>query len=180
MSDPGAIAVAELHKEGFPVSPIPGPSALTSLISASGILCNSFYFIGFLPKKEQEKKVIFNNCPKNSPIIFFETAKRLLKTLTLFENDLPIKTICLGKELSKTFETIIEGNLDHALEKLSATPIKGEWIVIIELDFKQIDNKKENEIISELKALDFSSKQIKILSKLLSIPNNRLKKELLI
>ena len=152
--------------------PLPGPSAVATLISISGIRCNTFYFVGFLPKKESEKINCFK-CPENSPLLFFETAKRLKATLTTLETHFPVSELCLGKELSKTFETIFKGSVTKLMKTIKKSEIKGEWVGLLTFDHNKLYLDYENKTIQELKKENLSMKQTKKIAKLLGISANK-------
>ncbi|MCX7916990.1 MAG: 16S rRNA (cytidine(1402)-2'-O)-methyltransferase, partial [bacterium] len=74
ISDPAYVLVNEAYKNNIKVIPVPGPSALTASLSISGFPLKNVYFIGFIPKKENEKKKIFEKFKEgNETIIFFES-----------------------------------------------------------------------------------------------------------
>lgn len=81
ISDPGGILVAEAVKKGIDVIPIPGPSALTTLISVSGIPMDKFLFLGFLPHKKGRQTMIERIKNTDVPVVFYESPHRILKTL---------------------------------------------------------------------------------------------------
>ena len=83
ISDPGYFLVSQAKKEGIEVVPIPGPSAIITALSASGLASNSFSFFGFLPSKKIARiKYLQNKTALNETIIFYESPKRILATLT--------------------------------------------------------------------------------------------------
>ncbi|RAP38721.1 16S rRNA (cytidine(1402)-2'-O)-methyltransferase [Candidatus Marinamargulisbacteria bacterium SCGC AAA071-K20] len=175
IADPGAHLLTQLHKESFPIVPLPGPSAITTLISVSGILCNQFTFLGFLPKKENDKIRAFNKCIE-FPIVFFESAKRLNATLKTLDIHYPVKEICLGKELSKKFETVFTGSIDEFKSSIKDSEIKGEWVVIVTFNLKALKLDYENKTIEALKEARLSMKQTKVVAKLLNISANKANK----
>jgi 16S rRNA (cytidine1402-2'-O)-methyltransferase len=123
---------------GINIYPIPGPSSITALISISGILANNFVFIGFFPKKmEEAKKIVLNSSKLDIPILFFETSKRLVKTLQFLEELYEIEAILVAKELTKIFECHYFGPINKILEELSSSSLKGEWAVFVKLKNKQ-------------------------------------------
>jgi 16S rRNA (cytidine1402-2'-O)-methyltransferase len=180
IADPGAHLIKKLHQEKIIISPIPGVSAVTSLISISGILANQFIFIGFFPKKAQEADKYFQASIKTqTPIFFFETAKRIQKTLNLLNKNYHISEIIVARELTKKFEQYFIGSLDHVLKELSKANIKGEWCVFLKC--KNISQTEiDLEIIKKLKAQGLSKKQILYIGKeILGYTKNKLYKNLI-
>lgn len=172
ISDPGALLTKACHEKNIPVSPIPGPCAAIALLSASGLNDTHFYFAGFLPKKEDEllKKLDHFKLFKG-PIVAFETANRLEKTLSILAKSTLIDCICCGKELTKTFETIIFGSLEEVTHKLKNILIKGEWCLAFTLkpQTKFLDTLKP-QIDSLL--VNFSPKDIKKIAETMHWPKN--------
>lgn len=135
ISDPGYVLVREAKKAGIDVVPIPGPSALISALSASGVASDRFCFLGFLPAKSTlRQKVIQQNASLDETLIFYESPKRILASLQDFEKILGDKRlVCLAKEITKSFETIQTDTLPNLINYLQAdsTHQKGEFVVII-------------------------------------------------
>ena len=131
----GAAITLQAKKEGIEVVPIPGPSAIITALSASGLASNSFSFFGFLPSKKIARiKYLQNKTALNETIIFYESPKRILATLTdmleVFGNE---RKVCLAKELTKSFETIRTDIIENVIEYLSADLAhqKGEFVILI-------------------------------------------------
>ncbi|MCS7181247.1 MAG: 16S rRNA (cytidine(1402)-2'-O)-methyltransferase [bacterium] len=132
ISDPAYILVNEAYKNNIRVIPIPGPSALTASLSISGFPLKNVYFIGFIPKKENEKKKIFEKFKEgNETIIFFESVYRIEKTLKLLNEILPEREICICRELTKMFEEVIRGKIKDIYELFKKERKKGEFVLII-------------------------------------------------
>ena len=113
ISDPGYILVSVAKKNSVNVVPIPGPSALIAALSASGIPSDSFSFFGFLPSKQNARiKTLKMFASRPETIIVYESPKRISATLTdmlfVFGKDCEV---CLAKEITKTFETILTTNI---------------------------------------------------------------------
>jgi len=135
ISDPGYFLVAQAKKEGLKVVPIPGPSALISALSASGLASDSFTFLGFLPSKQTARvKLLKSLVSRTETSIFYESPKRILATLTdmrrIFGDS---RKVCLAKELTKVFETIHTGSIPNLIEYLTIDQNhqKGEFVILI-------------------------------------------------
>jgi len=129
ISDPGNKLVEEVAKEGIEISPIPGPSALTALISVAGFGTDRFLFLGFLPPKNKRKKFLEKITNSEYPVVFYESCHKILKTL----EDLKGLSgeIVIGRELTKKFETIYRGKVEEVLKEVKSFPIKGEFVIIV-------------------------------------------------
>ena len=132
ISDPG-FALLRHQDKNFSVSPIPGPSSLTSALSVSPIPVNTFSFLGFLPKKtgDLEKKL---NYIKNldMPAIIFENKNRLNTLLHKINKICGKDTlICIFRELTKLNEEIIFGPVSMLIENSENIRYSGEFTIII-------------------------------------------------
>lgn len=141
ISDPGNLLVSEIRKCGFQVEPVPGVSAVSCAVSASGLCQEGFLFLGFLRRKKGKIKAELSKAgEQNLPIIFFESPFRIADTLDLALEVFGPKTFCwLGRELTKKFEEQISGRLPEVIGKIKDREILGEITVIL----KQQPNEKE-------------------------------------
>ena len=137
--DPGAILVHAIHNKNITICPVPGPSAISALLSVSGLNCNEFYFMGFFPRKPS---ALINKLQDNAgiPACFFESGKRILKTLRWLQENVSIHQICVGKELTKVHETIWF-DLEEVIGCLAEDERrqKGEWAVVIQLETSRFE-----------------------------------------
>lgn len=139
ISDPGAHLVALAHERNVTVTPIPGPSAVTALLSVSGFGETLFSFRGFFPRKESERKdevqEILEVCARGRirVNVWFESPQRIVEALEALHGGLGgFETrVCVAKELTKTFETVFIGSSEEVLvkvrEHVSCEGEKGEW-----------------------------------------------------
>ena len=135
ISDPGYHLVSQAKKAGINVIPIPGPSALITALSSSGLASNSFTFFGFLPSKQVARiKFLQTKINLDETIIFYESPKRILSTL---EDMLDVfgvsREVCLAKEITKSFETILTDKLPLLIEyrEADANHQKGEFVILV-------------------------------------------------
>ncbi len=133
ISDPGGKLVALATKENIQVLPVPGASALTSIISISGVPLDRFIFLGFLPHKKNRKKFIAEIINSKYPVIFYESPYRIIKTLKELLVLSVKKEVVVGRELTKKFETVLRGDLENVLKNIESDKInsKGEFVVIV-------------------------------------------------
>jgi len=131
ISDPGGLLVKAAVEQGVKVEAIPGPSALTYALSASGLSTDRFLFLGFLPHKKGRETLIKEIIASKQTIVFYESVHRILKTLEQLKKFGLNREIVVGRELTKKFETIYRGRVDEVLEQLKNDSVKGEFAVII-------------------------------------------------
>ncbi len=138
ISDPGARLVNAVQKAGFRIIPIPGSSAVSSAISASGSVMLSsegrFQFLGFWPNKAKERSALLEDIRNNSKTsIFFESPHQIRDTLTTLSGHLePGRQVMVGRELTKKFEqlvTLSAADIPTWLE--NAESLKGEFIILV-------------------------------------------------
>lgn len=141
ISDPGNKLIAEIIKKlgkNFPIIPVPGPSAFVTAVSVSGLPISRFLFLGFLPSKKKRKKFFEIILESRYPIVFYESAYRIIKTLKEIkdffqkhkeENEELEIVVC--KELTKKFEKILRGTLEEVIEEMKKEEIKGEFVIIL-------------------------------------------------
>lgn len=135
ISDPGYPLVQLAHHHQIPVIPIPGPCALIAALSAAGVPCSSFTFIGFLPAKSSQRQQKLQAISTMShTLVCYESTHRITESLQdialILGNDCPL---VLAKELTKSFERIISGTPTSLLTWLASDSahVKGEFVIII-------------------------------------------------
>ena len=150
VSDPGYVLVNECIRENIEYSVIPGPSSVINSLLLSGFPINKFMFLGFLPRKDSERKKVFENNIKNdATLIFFESPKRLVKTLSVMQKIYPSdKRAVLCREMTKKHEEVIRGSISEILKQVSSRELKGEICLLIEGDkhFTEPSMELNNEI----------------------------------
>ncbi|OGM14422.1 16S rRNA (cytidine(1402)-2'-O)-methyltransferase [Candidatus Woesebacteria bacterium RIFCSPLOWO2_01_FULL_39_23] len=113
------------------IVPIPGPSAITTALSVSGFNTNKFIFLGFWPKKKQNKLVSYLKDSK-LPFIFYESPYRILKTFDLLEKEFGEGVeVLIARELTKIHETLYRGGVNEVRNSLEHSTIKGELVVVV-------------------------------------------------
>ncbi len=133
VSDPGNKLVEQAVAENFVVVPIPGASALATLISVSGIDMQKFSFLGFPPHKKGRETFFKEVAASEIPVLYYDSPHRVIKNILLLQTFAPAKKIILGRELTKMFEEIVRGNAEEIEAYFSQNPtkMKGEFSVII-------------------------------------------------
>ncbi len=134
ISDPGSYTVSKLLEHKVNILAIPGPSAVTALVSVAGMGGDHYIFGGFFPKKPGQALTMLKQITSLSmPILFFESPKRIKQSIRLIEQHYPTADCVLGKELTKIYETLIYGKPSEILPQLSDDILKGEWCFILSL-----------------------------------------------
>jgi len=132
IADPGALLVRAALNEGLAVSPLPGPSAVAALLSASGLPADRYVFEGFLPHRAGERRRRLRGLAgEERTVVLFETPHRILETLGDIEEVLGPRKLVLGRELTKLHETIIAGTPLELAERLGSD-VRGEITIVLE------------------------------------------------
>lgn len=133
VSDPGFRLVREAVSRGIRVTPIPGPSASVAALAASGLPSNEFFFAGFLPRKEGERRRRLEQLSRmGSTIILYEAPHRILATLGEIAAVMGDPEICIARELTKLHEEFLRGRAGEVAAQLrSRGEIRGEFTLLI-------------------------------------------------
>lgn len=135
ISDPGFRAVRSAIKNGFIISPIPGASAIISLVSVAGVPADTFTFHGFLPHKKGRQTLLKEFAAADRAQVFYESVHRFPRLLEeIAEFCGPERVIVVGRELTKRHEEIFRGTVAEALENFTSENTKGEFVVLIAPD----------------------------------------------
>jgi 16S rRNA (cytidine1402-2'-O)-methyltransferase len=133
VSDPGYRLVQAAIAHGFPVVPLPGASAALSALIASGLPCDEFRFIGFLPPKQHARRKLLESLrPEPATTIAYESPHRILDSLADIADVLGARPVVVARELTKRYEELLRGNAASILTELKARPsVKGEITLVI-------------------------------------------------
>ena len=136
VSDPGARIVDAVRNAGLQVIPLPGASASITALSASGLINDRFYFVGFLPSKARQRENELNALlSQTATLVFYEAPHRIVDTIdALLQVFGPARQIVLARELTKLFETIHRCPLAAAPAWLAedANHQRGEFVIVLE------------------------------------------------
>ena len=133
VSDPGYRLVEAAIAHKITVIPVPGPSAATTAMSASGLPTDSFAFIGFPPPKKGKRiKFVTELAVEPRTLIFYESPKRILAFLEEIVSQMGDRPAVLAREMTKLHEEFIRGSVSEILETLRARPeVKGECTLLV-------------------------------------------------
>lgn len=130
ISDPGAEVVAAFVEANIPIEVVPGPTALTTALSVSGIRADRFVFEGFLPPKGSKRNArIAAIAEEARPVVLYESPHRIPRTLRDLRKACGDREIVVCRELTKKFEQVWRGKLSDALEQFSSP--RGEFVLVL-------------------------------------------------
>ena len=154
ISDPGSILIHEAIKEGIEIYSIPGPSALITALTLSGITLNNFAFYGFLERKNslQRKELLKIKENDIETVVFYESPKRIVETLENIKETFDNPYIVLVNDLTKKFERKYYGNTDKVIKELNDNPNfeLGEYVIVVS---KNIQETKKIECETSIEGL---------------------------
>ena len=130
ISDPGAHLVAEAHRAGVPVEPIPGPNAAIAALSASGLADVSFLFVGFPPSRSKARQQwLAELAAEPHTLIFYEAPHRIRLTLQDMLQVFGDRSVALARELTKLHGELVIRPISKHLE--ATLEERGEYTVIV-------------------------------------------------
>jgi len=162
ISDPGYILVQSAVEQGIEAIGVCGACAATTAVSISGFDCETFLFNGFLPREKgaATKKLDELKIAPTNIIIFYESPKRIIKTLLLINEAYPEAKVCLCNDLTKKYEKIYRGSVQNVIEELqqNVNHEKGEYALVVEKNVT-INVNQQDEVGIEAKLVDIMVKK---------------------
>jgi 16S rRNA (cytidine1402-2'-O)-methyltransferase len=133
LSDPGFRLVRACRRRGLPVVPVPGPNAVATVLSASGLPTNGFLFVGFLPPKTSARTAFFEKYRSfEFTLALYESCHRIAAAVDEIVRVLGEKrTVCVAKEVTKLHETFLVGTAVEVRDRLAKTSLRGEFVLLI-------------------------------------------------
>ena len=132
ISDPGFKLVRDARRAGRNVVTIPGPCAAIAALTLSGLPTDRFLFAGFLPEKAQARATaIAELAGLRATLIFYESGKRLAKTLAALHAGLGDRPAAVAREITKMFEECVDGSLSELAARYEQAAPKGEIVVMV-------------------------------------------------
>jgi len=135
ISDPGSLLVSQIKQNCSEVEVIviPGPSAVISALSISGVSVAEFTFLGFLPHKKGRETLFKEIGLSERLMVFYESPHRIMKTLESLEKFAPDKKVIVARELTKIYEQIISGTVLEVQKYFNENQdkIRGEFVVVV-------------------------------------------------
>ncbi len=132
ISDPGQRAAAAAIEQGYRVEVLPGPSAVITALTVSGLPIPAFSFLGFLPRRPGRQKKVFRAFADTpSALVFFESPFRVAKILKVALECLGNREAAVCIELTKKFENVHRGSIEELIERFDGKKIKGEVTIVV-------------------------------------------------
>jgi len=132
ISDPGFFLVREAVRAGVEVQTLPGATAFVPALVSSGLPCDRFVFEGFLPQKKGRHTRLESLREEQRTMVFYESPFRLVKMLQQMAEMLGTdRQASVCREISKVHEESVRGSLQELIEHFTATPPKGEIVVVV-------------------------------------------------
>ena len=142
--DPGYRIVNAAVDAGIRVIPIPGPSAILTALTASGLPTDSFYFGGFVSQKQSARRKTFETLSElDCTLVFYEAPHRVVETLQDIAEIYGEREIVVTRELTKLHEEFLRGT---AMEILKSITPKGEMTIVIGKPVKVADDRPVREV----------------------------------
>ena len=135
VSDPGFRLVRAVREAGLRASPVPGACAAIAALSVAGIPSDRFAFEGFLPAKAAARRErLAGLVGEPRTLIFYEASHRIEETLADLVAVFGERRAVLARELTKLFETVLDGDLASLQAQVAADPNqrKGEFVLVVE------------------------------------------------
>ena len=150
ISDPGQVLVDMCHKSGVTVTSLPGPCALITALTLSGIDSRRFVFEGFLPPDKGERREVLRSfgCETRT-VILYEAPHHLKNTLKELFDALGDRELAICRELTKRFEEIKRLKLKEAVDYYEGHEPKGEYVLVLAgRDKKELIKDKQNDFLA--------------------------------
>jgi 16S rRNA (cytidine1402-2'-O)-methyltransferase len=177
ISDPGYRLVVEALRAGLQIVPLPGPSAVATVLSASGLPTDRFVFEGFLPAKKQERETRLKSLRAESrTVVFYEAPHRLQESLSDMLHLLGDREIVVAREVSKIHEEYLRGTIAEVISQLGERDVKGEITVVVHGSSGE-SPVSEEEIKTEIRRLIVGGVGVKQISELLGTRYRLAKRE---
>ncbi|MCX5776939.1 MAG: 16S rRNA (cytidine(1402)-2'-O)-methyltransferase [Candidatus Firestonebacteria bacterium] len=145
ISDAGSALVDEALRSGIKVVAVPGPSAVVSALSVSGMQADRYIFLGFLKKKPSKRRKELEACKhEDKVIVFYESPHRIIKALEDVRLVMGEAFISVNRELTKIFEETVRGTASEVISYFSSKKILGEFCVVVKpLEKKDAEPEKD-------------------------------------
>jgi 16S rRNA (cytidine1402-2'-O)-methyltransferase len=128
VSDPGYVLVGACIEAGLPVEVLPGASAVTAAVVASGLPAERWTFAGFLPRRAGELARVWES---EDTLVAFESPRRLAASLASLAAADPARAVAVCRELTKLHEEVVRGTAAELAERYAAQEPRGEIVVVV-------------------------------------------------
>lgn len=132
ISDPGYKLVRRCREQNVPFTVVPGCCAIICALQLSGLPTNRFMFAGFIPNKDKAREDLFRELALvDTTLVFYETAPRLLKTLTAAAPFFAGREFAVAREITKLYEECRSGSAEELIAHFEQNPPKGEIVLMV-------------------------------------------------
>ncbi len=134
VSDPGNKLVSAAVAHAIDVMPIPGVSAVSTMISVAGVDMQTYTFMAYPPHKKGRQTFFRTVAARTMPVVYYDSVHRVLKNLTLLAELDPDARVIVGRELTKMHEQIVRGNITEVAGYFTQHPdtVRGEFVIIVD------------------------------------------------
>jgi 16S rRNA (cytidine1402-2'-O)-methyltransferase len=154
LSDPGHVLIQAALERGFPVVPIPGPSAPVTALVVSGLPADRFLFLGFLPRRPGERRRLLARVAALPwTLVAFETPHRLREALQDILEILGDRPMAVARELTKIHEELRRGTVQEILAHFVEVEPRGEFTLVIAGALAEASPWEEEEVRAGLEEL---------------------------
>jgi len=170
LSDPGFLLVQAAIRAGISVIPIPGPSALTTALGASGLPTDRFAFEGFLPARKAERRERLRGLQEEKrTLVFYEVPHRVKESLQDLLEVLGEREMVLGREMTKLHEEFIRGSVSELAAQAKFRQWRGEMTLVVRGAVGDRVSKRDRDIVlrTEIKKLRKEGMRVKEIAELL-------------
>lgn len=159
ISDPGYKLIKHCRSQGVYICTMPGACALICALQLSGLPTNKFLFAGFIPNKDKARLDLFKRYENlDATLIFYETAPRILKTLTAAQVVFGSREVAVAREISKVYEQCLTGTPDELIAHFSIAEPKGEMVFMVAPNEEKTNPELDIEALLQEKLKDMSLK----------------------
>ena len=176
ISDPGRTLIRRALAADVPVEVLPGPSAVTTALVASGLVADRFAFLGFLPRGTSALGRLLDEADGwGMPLVAFESPARLPASLAVVAAREPTRAVAVCRELTKRFEEVARGSAADLAARF-AVPPKGEIALVLgPVDRPPVGSTDVTEALRELRAAGLGPKQASsVVARLTGLPRRPL------
>jgi 16S rRNA (cytidine1402-2'-O)-methyltransferase len=154
LSDPGYELIQAAIQRGYPVVPIPGPTAPVTALVVSGLPTDSFVFLGYLPRRQSRRRRLLADVEhEQHTLIAFETPHRLRQSLADLEAMLGDRPLALCREMTKVYEEIWRGTVSEARRHFEEHEPRGEFTLVIRSATEEEERWDEEQVRAALEDL---------------------------
>lgn len=139
IADPAFYLVRAALRENLPVIPVPGPSAHTAALVASGLPTDRFVFESFLsPKSARRRRFFVSLKDESRTVIFYESPHRIVRVLTELDEELGDVAVAVGREITKLHEEFLRGTPRMLLDHFAKRTPRGEMVVLVNTRIREV------------------------------------------